>query len=406
MKKLNLLDQSTSFKVNDTGTVIPFNAFENNQPFGVTENETLIFRIKNDMGFLKAVNATSAAGGYIFQLNTKDLVGLVPGTYEIELVVTDAETNGELIFPDNGFCSFNITTSALTVTGTQIPTMSLDSFKQQLEQYVQIQADTKAQQIKNDFSTYVESVKQGPQGEPGPAGAPGNDGEAATVVVGKTITADSGQSASVTNSGTSSAAILDFTLPAGPQGPQGEPGPAGTSGNDGKAATITVGKTTTAGVGQSASVTNSGTSNAAVLDFAIPAGPQGEKGDTGDIGSYCVSTGWLQNGFTFPSNASAMRLRYKIDTINGSSLLTLFCSVRFPLSDMNGWGKVIATFPSNVTVDTTTNIFMYCVTAGGYCNLKVKNNQIILNTWQNLGNVGSDGLVEFNFNGIYPVTLK
>lgn len=397
MKKLNLLDQSQSFKVNDTGTVIPFNAFENNQPFGVTENETSVFRIKNDIGFLKSVNATSTAGGYVFQLNTKDLVGLVPGTYEIELAVTDEETNAELIFPDSGFCSFNITNSALTVTGTQIPTMSLDSFKQQLEQYVKVQTNGKLDSIKSDFETYVNSVKQGPAG---PQGEPGADGKPASIVVGSTTTGNVGSSASVTNSGTSSAAILNFTIPQGKQGPQGNPG------SDGKAATVTVGTTKTTDPGQSASVTNSGTDSAAILDFVLPAGPQGEKGDTGDIGKYCVSTGWLQSGFTFPSNASAIRLKYKIDTINGSSLLTLFCSVKFPKTDMNAWGKLIATFPSNVTVDTTTNIFMYCVTAGGNCNLKVKNNQIILNTWQTLGNVGSDGLVEFNFNGIYPVTLS
>lgn len=397
MKKLNLLDQSQSFKVNDTGTVIPFNAFENNQPFGVTENETSVFRIKNDMGFLKSVNATSTAGGYVFQLNTKDLVGLVPGTYEIELAVTDEETNAELIFPDSGFCSFNITNSALTVTGTQIPTMSLDSFKQQLEQYVKVQTNGKLDSIKSDFETYVNSVKQGPAG---PQGEPGADGRPASIVVGSTTTGNVGSSASVTNSGTSSAAILNFTIPQGKQGPQGNPG------SDGKAATVTVGTTKTTDPGQSASVTNSGTDSAAILDFVLPAGPQGEKGDTGDIGTYCVSTGWLQSGFTFPSNASAIRLKYKIDTINGSSLLTLFCSVKFPKTDMNAWGKLIATFPSNVTVDGTTNIFMPCVTAGGECSLKVKNNQIILNTWQNLGNVGTDGLVEFNFNGIFPVTLN
>lgn len=223
MKKLNLLDQSTSFKVNDTGTIIPFNAFENNQPFGVTENETSVFRIKNDMGFLKAVNATSAAGGYIFQLNTKDLVGLVPGTYEIELVVTNGETNAELIFPDSGFCSFNITNSALTVTGTQIPTMSLDSFKQQLEQYVQLQTNGKLDSIKSDFETYVNSVKQGPAG---PQGEPGADGKPASIVVGSTTTGEVGSSASVTNSGTSSNVILNFQIP------QGSPG---------KAASVSVG---------------------------------------------------------------------------------------------------------------------------------------------------------------------
>lgn len=160
MKKLNLLDQSPSFKVNDTGTIIPFNAFEDNQPFSVTADDaTPVFRIKNEMGFLKSVNATVAVGGYVFQLNTKDLVGLVPGTYQVELVVTDSKINEELIFPDTGFCSFNITDSAMTVTGTQIPTMSLDSFKNELQQYVENQATNKLQTIESDFQTYVSNLQ-------------------------------------------------------------------------------------------------------------------------------------------------------------------------------------------------------------------------------------------------------
>ena len=160
MKKLNLLDQSPSFKVNDTGTIIPFNAFEDNQPFSVTADDaTPVFRIKNEMGFLKSVNATVAVGGYIFQLNTKDLVGLVPGTYQVELAVTDSKTNEELIFPDTGFCSFNITDSAMTVTGTQVPTMSLDSFKNELQQYVENQAASKLQTIESDFQTYATNLQ-------------------------------------------------------------------------------------------------------------------------------------------------------------------------------------------------------------------------------------------------------
>ena len=232
MKKLNLLDQSASFKVNDTGTNIPFNAFEDKQPFGVDENDTSIFRIKNDIGFLKSVNATTTTGGYIFQLNTKDLVGLVPGTYEIELAVTDTQSNEELIFPDTGFCTFTISESALTITGTQIPTMSLDSFKQQLEQYVQTQTNGRLSSIEADFKNYVDSVKQGPAG---PQGNPGADGKAASIVVGKTLTGDPSSSATVTNSGTSSNAILNFTIPkgdpgvTGPQGPKGDPGTTGAT---------------------------------------------------------------------------------------------------------------------------------------------------------------------------------
>lgn len=68
-------------------------------------------------------------------------------------------------------------------------------------------------------------VNGGPlQGATGPQGPAG---EAATVEVGTVTTAPAGSNASVTNSGTGSAAVLNFTIPQGapgPTGPQGEPG--------------------------------------------------------------------------------------------------------------------------------------------------------------------------------------
>lgn len=65
-------------------------------------------------------------------------------------------------------------------------------------------------------------------------------------------------------------------------GPKGDPGPAGNAGADGEAATVTVGTVTTGAAGSQASVTNAGTTAAAILNFAIP---QGEKGDTGAAGA-------------------------------------------------------------------------------------------------------------------------
>ena len=52
-------------------------------------------------------------------------------------------------------------------------------------------------------------------------------------------------------------------------------------GNTGSAATIAIGSVTTGEPGTPATVTNSGTSSAAVFDFSIP---RGEKGDTGNTG--------------------------------------------------------------------------------------------------------------------------
>lgn len=71
----------------------------------------------------------------------------------------------------------------------------------------------------------------------------------------------------------------------GVQGVQGETGATGATGEQGPAgtaATIAVGTVTTGAAGSSASVTNSGTSSAAVFDFVIP------KGDTGEGASVSI----------------------------------------------------------------------------------------------------------------------
>ncbi len=61
-------------------------------------------------------------------------------------------------------------------------------------------------------------------------------------------------------------------------------GPAGDDGADGAAATIAVGTVTTGAVGSSVTVTNSGTSSAAVFDFSIPVGATGATGAAGTNG--------------------------------------------------------------------------------------------------------------------------
>lgn len=69
----------------------------------------------------------------------------------------------------------------------------------------------------------------GPQGATGATGAAGPAGTAATVTVGTTTTGASGSSASVTNSGTASAAVLNFTIPQGPTATHVVPGSSATT---------------------------------------------------------------------------------------------------------------------------------------------------------------------------------
>lgn len=165
---------------------------------------------------------------------------------------------------------------------------------------------TGAQGPKGDNGADGAPGAQGPKGDPGPAGADGEpgpagaDGAAATIQVGTVTASAPGSSPQVTNVGNENAAVFNFVLPrgeAGPQGPagndgqdgaqgpQGDPGPAGADGEPGAAATVTVGSTTTGGAGTQASVTNSGTEYAAVLNFTIPRGAQGPQGPAGEDGA-------------------------------------------------------------------------------------------------------------------------
>jgi len=76
-----------------------------------------------------------------------------------------------------------------------------------------------------------------------------------------------------------------------------EAGSVGPSGPAGSAATVTIGTVTTGAAGSQAAVTNSGTSAAAVLNFTIPQGATGSPG-TGGSGS---GSGGSTSGIPFAS---------------------------------------------------------------------------------------------------------
>ena len=65
----------------------------------------------------------------------------------------------------------------------------------------------------------------------------GPSGTSATVAVGTVTTGAPGSSASVVNAGSSSAAVLNFTIPAGAQGPAGATGAQGPAGSNASATT-------------------------------------------------------------------------------------------------------------------------------------------------------------------------
>ena len=148
----------------------------------------------------------------------------------------------------------------------------------------------------NDFTSEQLAALTGPagaKGEKGDNGSTGADGVGISSII-KTGTSGKVDTYTITltNGNTST-----FTITNGTDGINGTNGKDGANGADGAAATIQIGTVTT---GIQASVTNSGTANAAILNFSLPKGDpftyndftseqlaalKGEKGDKGDTGA-------------------------------------------------------------------------------------------------------------------------
>lgn len=126
---------------------------------------------------------------------------------------------------------------------------------------------------------------RGPQGPQGPAGEDGKDG------TGVNILGSVDDAGSLPSSGQPGDAYLvgedgilyvwDEEASSYVSTGKGITGPQGPKGDPGAAATVTVGTTQTGDAGTDATVTNAGTTSAAVLNFVVP---RGEKGDTGAAG--------------------------------------------------------------------------------------------------------------------------
>lgn len=104
---------------------------------------------------------------------------------------------------------------------------------------------------------------QGAKGDPGRQGDPG---QAATVQVGEVTTGEPGTEASVTNSGTESAAVLNFVIP---QGATGKTGPTGPAPN------LEIGTVNTLPAGQNATANITGTTPNFALNLGLPRGESG-----------------------------------------------------------------------------------------------------------------------------------
>ena len=94
----------------------------------------------------------------------------------------------------------------------------------------------------------------------------------------------------------------------------------GGQGTPGQAATVDVGTTTTLAPGSSATVTNSGTSSAAVFDFGIPKGEKGDKGEPGKDGTGAGTVTEVKGGPGIVSDGSTSTPKVSVDLATNPGL--------------------------------------------------------------------------------------
>ena len=152
----------------------------------------------------------------------------------------------------------------------------------------------------------------------GDIGATGADGSAGTLTVGTVTTGSAGGSVSVLNTGTSTDAVLNFTIPKGVAGNSGATGAIGNTGPTGAVgdnATITIGTVTTGAPGSAVTVANAGTDTAATLNFSIPRGVQGAQGTFRWMGAYNNSTVYATNDVVYYNGSSYVGIANAVGNI-------------------------------------------------------------------------------------------
>lgn len=208
----------------------------------------------------------------------------------------------------------------------------------------------------------------GATGAPGETGAQGEQGDAATIAVGTVTTVGPSDPPTVTNVGTTAAAILDFDLPSAATVAVGtvdtvSPGAPATVTNSGTsveavldfeipqgdAATIAVGTVTTVDPGDPATVTNVGTSGAAIFDFDIPRGAPGSgsvdsvNGDPGP--DVVLAAGDI--GFTPAGGIAATDVQAALEELDGEKVSSVGAGAGI---------DVDATDPANPVVSVEANL--------------------------------------------------
>lgn len=215
MRTLVLDDDWGKWKFGDTDAVMTFTPKTDDKTPSY-DNNVLTFKIAQADG-LKSGDYIASAPGHVannsqdVELDTSDLAQLEPGTYAVELWITDGVTRKTAVYPSDGYCFFTIDKNTMVVTDiSNISTKTL-------------------QAVYADLLQKINNFKQG---------AAGKDGKTPKIVAGTVTKLSSDAQPTFLLTPTAddpNTYQIDLGLPAGPKGDKGDSvqGPQGTPGEDG-----------------------------------------------------------------------------------------------------------------------------------------------------------------------------
>ena len=259
MRTLELNQNWGNWKFGDTDAIMSFTPRTDGKTPNIS-NATLTFEIANGNArtrddYIASAPGESDDGGNTIVMHTSDLTNLKPGTYAVELWITDNDTKKTSVYPSEGFCSFTVDENTMAVTDVaNIKTMTLEA-------------------VYSDLLQKINAFK---------AGKPGANGATPKLVAGNITKLPATAQPTFLLTPTSSdpnTYVLDLALPQGIQGPQGASvkGPRGLTGAD----------------GLTPNIGDNGNWFICSTDTGVKA--QGPKGDMPDVSNFITAATLVQN---------------------------------------------------------------------------------------------------------------
>lgn len=230
MRYLQNENDTLTFKSGDTSETVRLSARNDNEPITFVDGDAATVHVDKDNAHVKTIEAVLVFGSNNITFSTSELSDLPAGQYQLEVWVKLASDGSQAIYPSEGMLNFTIDRNADSLEGGSITTITLDTFKDQLNQAIeeakkqatpgksayQLWLDEGNKGTEQDFLNSLKGSKgdQGATGETGQAGQPGLSAYQLAVQAGFKG---------------SEKEWLDY-LRKGPQGPQGQPGQNGKDG--------------------------------------------------------------------------------------------------------------------------------------------------------------------------------